>query len=180
VHPEDRDRFNERIDKAFSEKADFVQDYRIVLTDGTVKHIHGSDTRFSTKPGNIVEYVGTDADVTERKRDEEALRRSESYLAEAQKLTHTGSWAAQVSQKENVSWSNVYWSKEMYRIFGLDPGPTPPSPMEVARRLHPEYAPGSPTCGRASHSGGTDFEIDHRLLLPDGTAKYVHVVGHPC
>jgi PAS domain S-box-containing protein len=179
VHPEDRDRFNERIDKAFSEKADFVQDYRIVLTDGTVKHIHGIGHPVLDETGNIVEYVGTDADVTERKRDEEALQRSESYLAEAQKLTHTGSWAAQVCQKENVYWSNVYWSKEMYRIFGLDPGPTPPSPMEVARRLHPEYAPDHPRVVERAIRGGTDFEIDHRLLLPDGTAKYVHVVGHP-
>jgi len=157
VHPEDRDRFNERIDKAFSEKADFVQDYRIVLTDGTVKHIHGIGHPVLDETGNIVEYVGTDADVTERKRDEEALQRSESYLAEAQKLTHTGSWAAQVSQKENVYWSNVYWSKEMYRIFGLDPGPTPPSPMEVARRLHPEYAPDHPRVVERAIRGGTDF-----------------------
>src|SRR5258705_8814684 len=179
VHPEDRDRFNERIDKAFSEKADFVQDYRIVLTDGTVKHIHGIGHPVLDETGNIVEYVGTDADVTERKRDEEALQRSESYLAEAQKLTHTGSWAAQVSQKENVYWSNVYWSKEMYRIFGLDPGPTPPSPMEVARRLHPEYAPDHPRVVERAIRGGTDFEIDHRLLLPDGATKYVHGVGHP-
>src|SRR5882757_1849459 len=179
VHPEDRDRFNERIDKAFSEKADFVQDYRIVLTDGTVKHIHGIGHPVLDETGNIVEYVGTDADVTERKRAEEALQRSEGYLAEAQRLTHTGSWAAQVSQKENVYWSNVYWSKEMYRIFGLDPGPTPPSPMEVARRLHPEYAPDHPRVVERAIRGGTDFEIDHRLLLPDGTAKYVHVVGHP-
>jgi len=69
VHPEDRDRFNERIDKAFSEKADFVQDYRIVLTDGTVKHIHGIGHPVLDETGNIVEYVGTDADVTERKRE---------------------------------------------------------------------------------------------------------------
>jgi PAS domain-containing protein len=62
-------------------------------------------------------------DITQRKRAEEALQRSEGYLAEAQKLTHTGSWAAQVSQKGKAYWSNVYWSKEMYRIFGLDPDP---------------------------------------------------------
>src|SRR5882762_5955810 len=112
VHPEDRDRFNERIDKAFREKADFAQDYRVVVTDGTVKHIHGIGHPVLDESGNIIEYVGTDVDVTERKRAEEALQRSEGYLAEAQKLTHTGSWAAQVSQKENVYWSNVYWSKE--------------------------------------------------------------------
>src|SRR5258706_7618064 len=61
-------------------------------------------------------------DITQRKRAEEALQRSEGYLAEAQKLTHTGSWGAQVSLKENVSWSNFYWSEELYRMFGFDPG----------------------------------------------------------
>src|SRR5713226_2106563 len=118
-------------------------------------------------------------DITQRKRAEEALQRSEGYLAEAQKLTHTGSWAAQVSQKENVYWSNVYWSKEMYRIFGLDPGPTPPSPMEVVRQLHPEDAPYHPGVVERAIRDGTDFEMDFRLLLPDGAAKYIHVVGHP-
>jgi len=118
-------------------------------------------------------------DITERKKAERELRRSEGYLAEAQKLTHTGSWAAQVSQKENVYWSNVYWSKEMYWIFGLDPGPTPPSPMEFARRLHPEYAPYHPRVVERAIREGTDFEIDYRLLLPDGATKYIHVVGHP-
>jgi PAS domain S-box-containing protein len=118
-------------------------------------------------------------DITQRKRAEEALQRSEGYLAEAQKLTQTGSWAAQVSLKENVNWSNVYWSKEMYRIFGFDPDPTPPSSMEVLRRLHPEDAPSHPRMVERAIRDGTDFELDYRLLLPDGAAKYVHAVGHP-
>ena len=118
-------------------------------------------------------------DITQRKRAEEALQRSEGYLAEAQKLTQTGSWAAQVSLKENAYWSNVYWSKEMYRIFAFDPDPTPPSSIEVSRRLHPEDAPYHPGMVERAIRDGTDFELDYRLLLPDGAVKYIHAVGHP-
>ena len=132
-------------------------------------------------------------DITQRKRAEEALQRSEGYLAEAQKLTHTGSWAVRVPQMENAQreagqglavlprfgWDASYWSKEMYRIFGLDPGPTPPSYLEVVRRLHPEDARYyTPVVERAIRDR-TDFETDQRLLLPNGAAKYIHVVGHP-
>ena len=132
-------------------------------------------------------------DITQRKRAEEALRRSEGYLAEAQKLTQTGSWAVRVPQMENaqrqagqelaviprVGWNASYWSKEMYRIFGLDPGPTPPSPMEVARRLHPEDARYYTPVVEQAVRDRTDFKADYRLLLPNGAAKYIHVVGHP-
>jgi PAS domain S-box-containing protein len=132
-------------------------------------------------------------DITERKRAEEALQRSEGYLAEAQKLTHTGSWAVRVPQMENsqgeagqglavlprFGWDTSYWSTEMYRIFGLDPDPTPPSYMEVVRRMHPEDARYYTPVVEQAIRDRTDFEIDHRVLLPNGAAKYIHVVGHP-
>jgi PAS domain S-box-containing protein len=132
-------------------------------------------------------------DITERKRAEEALQRSEGYLAEAQKLTHTGSWAVRIPQMENAQreagqllaalprfgWNASYWSKEMYRIFGLNPGPTPPTYMEVVRRLEPEDARYNTPVVEQAIRDRTDFEIDYRLLLPNGPAKYIHVVGHP-
>ena len=132
-------------------------------------------------------------DITPRRRAEEALQRSEGYLAEAQKLTHTGSWAVRVPQMENAQgeagqglavlprfgWNASYWSKEMYRIFGLDPCPTPPLYMEVVRRLHPEDAHYYTPVVEQAIRDRTDFETDYRLLLPNGATKYIHVVGHP-
>src|SRR5467141_854050 len=118
-------------------------------------------------------------DITQRKRAEDALQRSEGYLAEAQKLTRTGSWAAHVHQMENLYWTNVYWSEELFRIFGFDPNPTPPSEVEIVGRLHPEdVLHNKPLVDQAIRSR-SDFEVDYRLLLPNGAAKYIHVVGHP-
>src|ERR1700688_3514427 len=179
THPDDQKRVRELFARSITQKTAFDADYRIVLPDGAIKYLHSIGHPSLNESGNLVEFGGTIIDITERKQREEALRRSEGYLAEAQKLTHTGSWAAQVSQKEPVYWSNVYWSKEMYRIFGLDPGPTPPSPMEVARRWHPEEVPHLERLVEQAIRDKTDIESDHRLLLPDGTAQYVHVVGHP-
>jgi PAS domain S-box-containing protein len=174
MHPEDRDRFDERIRKAHREKADFVQDYRIVLPDGTLKHIHGIGHPVLDQAGNIIEYVGTDVDVTERKLVEEALRRSERYLAEAQRLSHTGSWAVQFPERKII-----YWSKELYRIFCLESGPTPPSRMEATQWMHPEDIRDIDAIVEQSIRNSTDFEIDYRLLLPNGMTKYIHAVGHP-
>src|SRR6266568_1601532 len=168
VHPEDRpkmERRKKRMASTQKEWADSEIDFRIVLPDGTIKHLH-SIAHPAIESGD--EVFGTVMDVTEQwkaraelenafeeiKQRTEALRRSEAYLAEAQKLTHTGSWAVRVPQMEKAQretgqgpaviprfgWDASYWSKEMYRIFGFDPGPTPPSYMEVVQRLHPEDA----------------------------------------
>ena len=192
-HPEDQKRIRELFENSKNQKIDYDADYRIVLPDGTIKHLHAVGHPVLNESGDLVEFVGTAMDITERKQKEEALRRSEAYLAEAQKLTHTGSWAVQVPQIENAQggvghapsviprsgWNSSYWSKEMYRIFGFDPGPEPPSYVEVGRRLHPEDARYYTRVIEQALRDRTDFEADYRLLLPDGTVKYVHVVGHP-
>src|SRR5216683_2678524 len=131
VHPEDRDRFNEQIEKSRREKSDFVQDYRILLTDGTVKHIRGIGHPVLNETGNIIEYVGTDVDVTERKRAEEKLRRSEAFLAQGQTLSHTGSFGWSILSGE------IYWSEETYNIFQYDRAVKPTLEL-VLQRIHPD------------------------------------------
>jgi PAS domain S-box-containing protein len=209
VHPEDRPHIEESARKEASGKEwlDSQNNFRIILPNGTIKHLHSVAHSVRDDSGEITEVVGTVMDVTEQwkarteleeafeeiKHRTEALQRSEGYLAEAQKLTHTGSWAVRVSQMENAQGeagqgldalsrfglNASYWSKEMYRIFGFDPGSTPPSHMEVVRRHHPEDARYYRPVVEQAIRDRTDFEIDYRLLLPNGAAKYIHVVGHP-
>ncbi len=107
----------------------------------------------------------------ERKRAEEDLRRSEAYLAEAQKLSHTGSFGW------NVSSGELFWSKETFCILGYDHG-TKPTLDLVFQRVHPDDLRFvQRTVDRASHDG-TDLNLEHRLLMPDGSVKHVHVVAH--
>ncbi|MGA8581210.1 MAG: PAS domain S-box protein, partial [Bryobacteraceae bacterium] len=113
-------------------------------------------------------------DITDRKRAEEALRRSEAYLAEGQRLSHTGSfaWSAATLQ-------SIYWSEEMFRIFGLNPQEGVPSAEAFWQRIHPEDLDRARELLLKAAGGNMHYEHDHRILLPDGTVKHIHAIGHP-
>src|ERR1700733_5259984 len=124
--------------------------------------------------GNIVKWFGINADIEDRKRAEEKLRRSEAYLAEAQRMTHTGSWAW------NVRTDALFWSQEIFRIYDYDPEMTPTwdfllerthpeDRLEVERRREME----------ATQKEWVDSEIEFRIVLPDGTIKHLHSIAHP-
>ena len=117
--------------------------------------------------------VGIIRDVTEHKRIEEALRRSQAaYFAEAQKLSATGSFSW------NALSGDIFWSNETCRIFGYDTG-IRPSIEAVIQRVHPEdIALVEGVIERAAKEK-REFDFEHRLLMPDGSVKHLHIVAHP-
>ncbi len=174
IHPEDRDRFRELQRKVAQRSMDYEHDHRLMLPDGTVKHIHAIGHPVHDEAGNLVEYVGTAMDVTERKRAEEALRRSEAYLAEGQRLAHMGSWAWNSATRQAL-----YWSEEMFRIFGIHPQDAGTTTEEFWQRIHPEDRDRTRELLLKAAAGNMEYEHDHRIVLPDGTIKHIHAIGHP-
>jgi PAS domain S-box-containing protein len=173
IHPEDRDLARQKIEYAAHQRAGFDIEYRLLRPDGSVKHLRVLARAIEPSSGDL-EFMGTVTDVTERKLAEEALRRSEAYLAEAQRLTHTSSWALRVPGRDAV-----HLSEQWYRIYGFDPDEGMPTWSERLKHVHPEdRAKWQAAIDRAIDEK-SDYEVDFRVLLPDGTVKYVHTAGHP-
>lgn len=115
-----------------------------------------------------------EAESRERKHAEASLRRSEGYLAEAQRLTHTGSWVWDV-----VGRDALYLSGEWYRIYGFDPEEGLPPWEQRLERIHPEdRAKWQEAIDRAV-AEKSDYDVEFRIFLPSGVVKYLHTVGHP-
>jgi PAS domain S-box-containing protein len=110
-------------------------------------------------------------DITERKQAEAKLLRNEAYLSEAQRLSHTGSFGWNVSNEE------LWWSKESFRIFGYDMA-TRPSVDLVLQRVHPEDKLIVGQVIERGRQDRKDFDLEHRLLMPDGSVKYLRVAAH--
>ena len=127
----------------------------------------------SRRDQEIIEQITDLAGVAiERKLTQEALWRSEAYLAEAQRLSHTGSWAFNHR-------GNVYWSKETCRIWGFDPQDAPPSREAVLQRIHPEDRDRVLQSAQDGLREKRDYADEFRIVLPDGTVRQVHGVSHP-
>ena len=109
----------------------------------------------------------------ERKRAEEILRRSEAYLAEAQRLSHTGSWARNPKTGEDI-----YQSDELIRMYGYDPQDGNPTHNQLLERIHPEDRDRVKAASDQAFLEKTDANVEFRLMLPNGTVKHIHEVAH--
>jgi PAS domain S-box-containing protein len=171
LHPDDRETYQhllERTRLGFS----FKVDLRIVRPDGEIRYIEArGEPGIFDGSGELVELFGTVLDVTDRVQVEEKLRRSEFALREAQKVAHVGSW--QWDRETN----RVVWSEEIYRIHGIDPCQPPPDPQND-RHVHPEDIAIHERIVAAS-AAGQPYDVDLRIIRPDGEIRYVEARGAP-
>jgi PAS domain S-box-containing protein len=173
THPNDRAAVQKTIDDASRTGKDFDHEYRLLMPDGSAKYVHAV-ARAARAPSGSVEFFGAITDVTVAKEAERKLRRSEAYLAEAQRLRHTSSWAWDVRGRK---WA--YRSAEVYHLFGFDPEEVD-VPLHAFRdRILPEDRVHNVEAAERAIREKVDFEVVFRIALPDGSIKRVHSVGHP-
>jgi len=170
VHPEDRPLVQGILDEMIAKGIGCDVKKRIVRTDGTLRLIHcvGSPVM---EEGKAVRFVGTLMDITEQERTTRELWRREAYLAQAQALSHTGSFGW------NLSTGELVWSDETFRILNYK-GTVKPTLDLVFKRVHPDDV-ASVQHAIEDAKEGKSLDFEHRLLMPGGSVKHVHVIARP-
>jgi PAS domain S-box-containing protein len=177
LHPEDRDWAVRFCREATTQRSSHDFEYRMIAADGRMVWMRDIVT-VVVENGRATRLRGVMVDVTKRKRAEEALRRSEAYLAEAQRLTHTGSWAYKTGGGA-AYWAAHYWSEENFRIWGFDPQQGLPTQEMVRQRIHPEDRDRVLEYVERAVRARTDYAREFRIVLPDETVRHIEVLGHP-
>jgi PAS domain S-box-containing protein len=180
IHPEDRPRAVEAAAAALLPAGPrYDVEYRVVRPDGNERIVHSQGDVMWDQSGRPLRQFGVLQDITqlrqaekELRASEEALRRREAYLAEAQRLSHTGTLAFNAT-------APVYWSEESYQIWGLDPLQGLPNRETVLQRIHPDDRERVNLETEEALRQKRDFILEFRILFPDGTVKYVESTGHP-
>jgi signal transduction histidine kinase len=152
------------------EERDIVASYRLGVDAYVVKRLDFAEFVNSIRELGVLKALREAKERAKLTRAQEALRRSEAYLAEAQRLSHTGSFGWEVSS------GKIYWSEETFRIFECDPSIEPTLDLILQRTHSEDRALIRELIDRVSLER-KDFDVQHRLLMPDGSVKYLRFVG---
>jgi PAS domain S-box-containing protein len=179
IHPEDVDGIVERWRASLANGEPFLYEARVLRADGEYRWMLHHKVAIRDGSGQIVKWYGSSIDIEDRKRAEEQLRRSsqelersEFYLAEGQRLAHVGSWAFDPAGFD-------YWSPELFRMHGLEPGRKPPTLREYLDSVHPQDRESMANLIQGLLAKASAFDATKRIVRPDGEVRYIRCVGAP-
>jgi PAS domain S-box-containing protein len=168
VHPEDYPKRSRDWDTHVAAAEPYDIEMRLRRADGVYRWHRSRRVPLRDANGAIVNWYGAGHDVDDQKRAEQALRRSEAYLSEAQRLSHTGTWVFNAT-----TLAYVYWSDESYRIWGFDPLEGVPNRETIRQRIHPDDRDRVYEGGEEAVRQKRDYAVAYRIVLPDGAIKYL-------
>jgi PAS domain S-box-containing protein len=170
-HPEDLLPLMKRWQEMLTSGVPAEIEARIRGRDGVYRWFLIRAEPFRDEGGRIVRWYGTSTDIDDLKRAQQHLQRGEAFLADGQRLSKTGTFSWSIETDE------ITWSREMYAIFDFDPG-LPVTLELIGSRVHLEDQPMlEDMIARARRAEGK-FEYEHRIVMPDGSIKYIHLIGH--
>lgn len=174
IHPDDLERHTAKWMEAVATGKPFENEVRGRRSDGQYRWELDRGVPLRDENGNIVKWYGVTTDIEDRKQAEEALQRSQAYLTEAQKLTHTGSWWINTATDEH------FWSDEIFRIYEFDSKLKPDWSL-VRDRVHPDDRANLDRRRKMefTETEWADSEGDYRIVFADGRIKHLHTIGHP-
>ena len=171
IHPEDRESVFRTAQEAIRGGAHPDSEHRLVRPNGEVRIVHSLGDLKRDASGRPYQMFGTVQDITDRKRAEEALQRTQFYLSEGQRLAHMGSWA--------FNDSGHYWSDELYKIYGLDPTNGAPTVEQYLALVHPQDRASMAETTKRMQEEHCGFDQIERIVRPDGQLRYVRAVAVP-
>jgi PAS domain S-box-containing protein len=171
-HPDDLPESIRAISHAVRTGTSFQAVHRIRRADGEFRWHDSRGAPLRDRQGNIIQWYGLTIDIDEAKKAEDRLRRSEAYLAQAQRLGQSG-----VSAYNETT--ILYGSEESYRIWGFDPAQGVPSREAVFERIHPGDRDRLNEEVQRAVGEKRGYSIGYRIVLPDGTVKHLESIGQP-
>ena len=165
LHPDDRDETRKVWSECLSASSAGEVSFRVRSGQGTYRWFLGRSDPLRATDGSLLGWIGINFDLEERKQ-------AELYLAEGQRLAHIGSWAFNAAGFE-------YWSSELFRIHGLDPGEKAPTLAEYMALVHPEDRDAVACDIRRMLEHNSSFDFTKRIVRPDGQIRHVRCVGMP-
>lgn len=170
VHPDDKQAAYEDIEKHLKGETEIYEnEHRLKCKDGTYKWIYDRGKIISYSPtGKPLRFIGTHTDITDKKKQQQKIRKNEERLMEAQKTAHIGHWELDIVN--NI----LYWSDEVYRIFDLEPQEFKATYEAFLDNIHPDDRQMVAGAYENSLKTQKEYNITHRLLLKNGKIKYVN------
>ena len=172
IHPEDREYVFRNAERAVRYGVHIETEHRLIRPNGEVRIVYSPGDLKRNASGQPYQMFGTCQDITDRKRAEEALQRSQLYLSEGQRLAHMGSWALNENGFD-------YWSSELFQIHRLDPSDKPPTVEQYLGLVHPEDRDFVEQKIQQMLVDQHEFEFMKRIVRPDGEIRYIRCVGVP-
>lgn len=170
VHPDDQAALDEASKKTFEDGALYNLEHRIVLRNGKVKWINHNATLVRDEAGKPKLLVGVTQDITDRKAIEMELKQDQYFLEKASESAKIGYWTSEL----NNGVSKLTWSKEVFNIFQVSPEEFDGTNQTFFNRVHPDDLEQVRILARHAFEQGTLYEVDHRILLPNGTVRWVN------